>query len=371
MAKTSGNGARSVFSRWLRTGQVPSALSPDGLERKFNPWHDTADGRFTFANTGRHYGAGGADTTEGKSRRTPARGSRAPANGDHARSRIATPSTPKTEAPRTGGPVGHAQPSVARGAVGTQSPRMTRSPPRNQPNPEAEFIGGVGRGLYDVGAGTVTGVHTMLTTNPVTTVRNAGHNIAGMIDTAIAAEDTPAHVQVARAVQAVGNASARDIGRATGAVAGNVALAVVPGTALSKVSAVRRLRMAKPRPTYDPPQIGWVKETVTSDKPWKAYNDSATGSRPGRAPTLIRTMPDHSKRPVKFDGIQGDYVIDRKWKIVNAPRSRAQVVRQADVLAQHRLLGTWEVPTPAQKTKGLKLLKRMNVTNIKIRIVKP
>lgn len=212
MAKTSGNGARSVFSRWLRTGQVPSALSPDGLERKFNPWHDTADGRFTFANTGRHYGAGGADTTEGKSRRTPAGGSRAPANGDHARSRIATPSTAETEAPRTGGPVGHAQPSVARGAVGTQSPRMTRSPPRNQPNPEAEFIGG-----------------------------------------------------------------------ATGAVTGNVALAVVPGAALSKVSAVRRLRMAKPRPTDDPPQIGWVKELCGKRMYWHSIASWEHGTfRPPR-----------------------------------------------------------------------------------------
>jgi hypothetical protein len=40
-------------------------------------------------------------------------------------------------------------------------------------------------------------------------------------------------------------------------------------------------------------------------------------------------------------------------------------------LAQHRLIGVWEVPTPVQKIKALKLLKRMNVTNIKVRVVKP
>ncbi|WP_374943053.1 hypothetical protein [Sphingomonas sp.] len=50
-----------------------------------------------------------------------------------------------------------------------------------------------------------------------------------MIDIAIAAEDTPARVQVTRAADAVANASAQDIGRATGSVAGNVALAVAPG----------------------------------------------------------------------------------------------------------------------------------------------
>ena len=82
-------------------------------------------------------------------------------------------------------------------------------------------------------------------------------------------------------------------------------------------------------------------------------------------------MPDSSKRPVKFDGIQGDYVIDRKWKIVTAPRARSQILRQSEVLAQHRLIGIWEVPTPVQKIKALKLLKRMNVTNIKVRVVKP
>ena len=217
----------------------------------------------------------------------------------------------------------------------------------------------------------MTGVRAALTTNPVTTVRNAGRGIAGMIDTAIAAEDTPARAQLTRAAAAVDNASAREIGRATGSVAGNIALAVAPGAVLSKVSALRSVRMARPRTTYDPPQIGWVKETVTSNKPWKTYNDTAVGSRPGQAPTLIRTMPDSSKRPVKFDGIQGDYVIDRKWKIVTAPRARSQILRQSEVLAQHRLIGVWEVPTPVQKIKALKLLKRMNVTNIEVRVVKP
>lgn len=61
----------------------------------------------------------------------------------------------------------------------------------------------------------------------MTTVRNAGRGMAGMIDAAIDAEDTPARIQVARAASA--GASARDIGRVTGTVAGNVALAAAPG----------------------------------------------------------------------------------------------------------------------------------------------
>lgn len=98
---------------------------------------------------------------------------------------------------------------------------------------------------------------------------------------------------------------------------------------------------------------------------------TATGAQPGRAPTLMRTMADGSKRPVKFDGIQGDYVIDRKWSVRDMPRARAQLLRQSQVLAEHRLIGTWEVPSPVQKIKALKLLKRMNVTNIHVKVVKP
>lgn len=59
-------------------------------------------------------------------------------------------------------------------------------------------------------------------------------------------------------------------------------------------------------------------------------------------------MPDGSKRSVKFDGVQGDYMTDRKWKITDAPHGRAQVLRQSEVLAQHRLIGLWQVPTPLQ-----------------------
>lgn len=106
-------------------------------------------------------------------------------------------------------------------------------------------------------------------------------------------------------------------------------------------------------------------------KPWKSYNDAAPGARAGQAPMLMRTMADGSKRPVKFDGIQGDYMIDRKWSVVNRPRAWAQILRQSEVLGEHRLIGTWEVPTPAQRTTALKLLRQMNITNIHVKVAKP
>ncbi len=128
-----------------------------------------------------------------------------------------------------GAPTGEDRRPVKHALLALQTKRIEGRRPGNEPNPLNEFVGGVGEGLYDVGTGTVAEVHAALTTNPATTVRNAGRELAAMIDTAIAAKDTPARIQVSRAASAVANASARDIGRATGKAAGNVALAVAPG----------------------------------------------------------------------------------------------------------------------------------------------
>jgi hypothetical protein len=40
---------RHAFRVWLRTGKLPPVRSADGLELKFNPYHDPLNGRFTFA----------------------------------------------------------------------------------------------------------------------------------------------------------------------------------------------------------------------------------------------------------------------------------------------------------------------------------
>lgn len=49
-----------AFPIWLRTGKLPSHSKGDGIECKFNPWHDPKDGRFTFAGAGRYHGGGGS-----------------------------------------------------------------------------------------------------------------------------------------------------------------------------------------------------------------------------------------------------------------------------------------------------------------------
>lgn len=59
----------------------------------------------------------------------------------------------------------------------------------------------------------------------------------------------------------------------------------------------------------------------------------------------MRTLPDGSRRPVKFDDFLGEYVIDRKFSVSGKPRAIAQILRQSEVLAQNRQIGIWEVPS--------------------------
>lgn len=79
MIDISDSERQRAFSIWLRTGRLPSVRSADGIELKFNPWHDPENGRFTFVGDGRRYGGssghgdGGNTTGSGD---WPARASR-------------------------------------------------------------------------------------------------------------------------------------------------------------------------------------------------------------------------------------------------------------------------------------------------------
>ena len=317
------NQERPEFAHWLRTGRR-LRTSDTEIEFKFNPWHDPDDGRFTHAGTGNHFGPGSVQSADRRADR--------------------------------GGKVAENR----RREVASRSP-VTKA---------GEFVGGFRRGLYDTGKETVADLYEIATTNPVTTGRNFVEGFARSIDAAIAADDTPARVQIRRAQDAVANASARDLGYATGKVAGNVGLAAVPGASAIKISGVRKLRAIRPRETFDPPKIIWRKETL-KDGPAKDYNDTAKGARPNQAPALVRTMPDGAQRLVKFDGIDADYPIDRKLKVVDSPRARAQMIRQSDALSQNRSIGIWEVPDEKQKKAFIRMRNKTNVKNINVRIVKP
>lgn len=56
MIQISDTERRRAFAVCLRTGRWPTVTPSGDVEVKFNPWHDPADGRFTFAGSGRAYG---------------------------------------------------------------------------------------------------------------------------------------------------------------------------------------------------------------------------------------------------------------------------------------------------------------------------
>jgi hypothetical protein len=51
LVRASCRKTESAFAIYLRTGRRAAR----GIELKFNPWHDPADGRFTFAGQGQLY----------------------------------------------------------------------------------------------------------------------------------------------------------------------------------------------------------------------------------------------------------------------------------------------------------------------------
>lgn len=103
---------------------------------------------------------------------------------------------------------------------------------------------------------------------------------------------------------------------------------------------------------------------------WRGY-DRATGARPDEVPTLTLATADGRSRRVRFDGIDGDYLIDRKLRVVDLPRSRMQLMRQAEALAQARCHATWEVPSEAERALAAAMLARADVRRIRIRVVRP
>lgn len=339
-----------AFGYWLRTGRLPTLRDADGVERKFNPWHDPDDGRFTFAGSGRYYGNG-----EGKSPDRPTPG-RSAAPVGRGRSNVR-----KSTGQPTGAQVQHGS--------AQQAVRSIKRSDRDPPNPVAEFARGAGEGMHQTGKDAAEGLYSALTTDPRTTARNIGRSAAAKIDAAIAAEDIPAHEQIARAARAAKNASARDLGRAFGSAAANTALTVVPGAAAARVSALRHANKIRVRETIPQPEYRWVKEALAEGKA-KDYNDAAPGARPGEAPALKLTMPDGSERWVKFDAVTGEYLTDRKRAIYWSKKARNQGARQSEALRQNNTFATWEVPNEKQRKAARRFFEKNGIKNIKVRIAK-
>jgi hypothetical protein len=228
---------RQAFSVWLRTGRVLGRGNGRGFEFKFNPWHDPRNGRFTFAGTGQYFDPGGAGSTDERGQDTP----KVEYVDDPTKPPIASVAEANAWAieqlAKYGEIPGYPEAIEARLQLYREAFAKSSRDPVQQ---VANFAAGVGEGMYHVAEGAVTGLYTLFTTNPVTTVRNIGLGIAGTVDAAIAAEDTPAYVHFAQAANSVANASAYDIGYGLGAITGNFGLAIAPGAAVARISAVRK-----------------------------------------------------------------------------------------------------------------------------------
>ncbi|MFJ4291928.1 DUF637 domain-containing protein [Cupriavidus sp. NPDC089707] len=122
-------------------------------------------------------------------------------------------------------------------------------------------------------------------------------------------------------------------------------------------------------------KVHWVDENAGMSQKARDYNDSATGARSnpstqtGQAPALERTMPDGSTRLVKFDGVDGDVMVDRKISVVTTDKAKDQALRQSEVLAQNGMTGRWEVPTEQQAARAQKMFTDLGITNIKVKVV--
>jgi hypothetical protein len=190
---------QQAFSVWLRTGRRGRHPDNGEIERKFNPWHDPDDGRFTFAGAGDRSG-----TSDGGSAKPV--GSHAPKIQyveDFGMAPLASMAEVDiwraTELAKNRGKPGYAE------AIEVQYQRY-RQAFAGQPSSTLDRIAsgatglarGAGTAVYDSGKEAVTGLYSAATNNPVTTVQNIGRGIAGKIDSAISAEDTPASVQISR-----------------------------------------------------------------------------------------------------------------------------------------------------------------------------
>jgi len=107
----------------------------------------------------------------------------------------------------------------------------------------------------------------------------------------------------------------------------------------------------------------------------RQYQDCATGARcnavtqNSQAPSIERTLPDGSKKPVRFDGLDGDVLIDRKTSVVTTSKAKEQALRQSQSLKENGMTARWEVPTQTQANRAEKMFRELGIENITVKVV--
>jgi filamentous hemagglutinin len=106
------------------------------------------------------------------------------------------------------------------------------------------------------------------------------------------------------------------------------------------------------------------------------YNDSASGARSnietqkGQAPSIDRIDADGKSKPVRFDGIDENVMIDRKISVVTTQKAKDQALRQSDALKNNGMTGRWEVTTQTQANRAQKMFDELGIKNIEVKVVK-
>ncbi|VVM73943.1 hypothetical protein PS664_01938 [Pseudomonas fluorescens] len=207
---------------------------------------------------------------------------------------------------------------------------------------------------------------------------NGNYEFQEMLATATTEHSVGAMVDSIKAKWELSDSQAQDIADSL-----KVVLAVGLGTAAGVLAYKRAVAGAKA--TGDAAgkvddlastKVKWVDENAGMSSRARDYNDSATGARSnpatqsGQAPALERTMPDGSTRLVKFDGVDGEVLVDRKISVVTTSKSKDQALRQSDVLSQNGLTARWEVSTQAQANRAQKMFDELGIKNISVKVIR-
>lgn len=116
-------------------------------------------------------------------------------------------------------------------------------------------------------------------------------------------------------------------------------------------------------------KVKWVRENASMGRVAKRYNAKAPNARRGYAPALEYKNSKGQTRIAKFDGVDGNVMVDRKTSIVRTRKAQAQVRRQSMALEQNGMTGRWEVPNESMRNQGTNLLNRLGITNIDVKVV--
>ncbi|GHO92744.1 hypothetical protein KSF_027920 [Reticulibacter mediterranei] len=121
--------------------------------------------------------------------------------------------------------------------------------------------------------------------------------------------------------------------------------------------------------------VQWVKEKATMSKEARAYNDGAPGKTvdPVIGETLTPALnykdANGNIKQVRFDGQDGNILVDRKVSVTRYPKARRQAFRQSQALDQNDMTGCWEVPTEAAAEQARNMLAKLGITNIEVKVV--